>query len=329
MLPSPRGLLSEHATRLLRGDRAGAAPTTGAVADPLGDDDLHLALYCCYEMHYRGFDGVDPAMEWDPAVLEYRRSLETAFESAMRDVVGARAFGRDVREGIRAAINDAPGPSLSGYMAAEGTIAEMREFAIHRSAYQLKEADPHTWAIPRVAGDAKAALVHIQCDEYGFGRAADDMHAALFATTMRALGLDDTYGAYVELLPGTTLATVNLVSMFGLHRRLRGAAIGHLTVFEMTSVVPMGRYAAALTRLRVPDTARRFYDVHVIADADHEVVALERMAYSLARDDPQTAREIAFGAHAVLEIERRFAEALLAAWTLGRSSLRAVDRVAA
>jgi Iron-containing redox enzyme len=148
------------------------------------------------------------------------------------------------------------------------------------------------------------------------------MHATLFAGTMRHLGLDDTYGAYVHRLPGSTLATVNLVSMFALHRRLRGAAVGHLAVFEMTSVVPMGRYAAALTRLGLPEAARRFYDVHVIADAEHELIALDRMVYAIERDDPGIALDVLFGARAVLEIERRFAEALLAAWQEGESSLR-------
>ena len=61
---------------------------------------------------------------------------------------------------------------------------------MHRSVYHLREADPHTWAIPRLAGRAKAALVEIQIDEYGGGR-PERMHAELFRTTMRELGLDD------------------------------------------------------------------------------------------------------------------------------------------
>ena len=47
---------------------------------------------------------------------------------------------------------------------------------LHRSAYHLKEADPFTWAIPRLDGSPKAALVEIQADEYGGGHAAR-MHA--------------------------------------------------------------------------------------------------------------------------------------------------------
>ena len=84
--------------------------------------------------------------------------------------------------------------------------------------YQLKEADPHTWAIPRLTGRAKAALVEIQADEYGGGR-PERMHSALFARTMRGLGLNDSYGGYVDAVPAISLASVNMMSLFGLNRQ--------------------------------------------------------------------------------------------------------------
>ena len=101
--------------------------------------------------------------------------------------------------------------SLSTYLAEDGTLEQLKEFAVHRSAYQLKEADPHTWAFPRLRGPAKAALVEIQADEYGAG-IERDMHQTLFAVTMSELGLDTGYNAYLPYLPGVTLATTNLVS---------------------------------------------------------------------------------------------------------------------
>lgn len=47
--------------------------------------------------------------------------------------------------------------------------------------------------------------MEIQADEYGGGR-ADRMHSALFARTMRAVGLEDRYGAYVDAVPAIALA---------------------------------------------------------------------------------------------------------------------------
>jgi hypothetical protein len=205
-------------------------------------------------------------------------------------------------------------------MLERGTLRHFQEFAVHRSAYQLKEADPHSWAIPRLCGVPKAALVEIQSDEYGGGQAGE-AHADLFAATMVALGLDPTYGAYVDCLPGTTLATTNLISFFGLHRRWRGALIGHLAVFEMTSVEPMGRYSQALRRLGLPPAARRFYDVHVEADARHQVVAAGDLAGGLARAEPDLAPDIIFGARALMAAEGRFAQHLLRSWASERSSL--------
>ena len=186
------------------------------------DDDLHLALYCCYELHYRGFAGIDDRWEWDSGLLAFRDRLEQALLAELIDEVGPPAAVADIATELHAIVNGGDGPSLSGYMAERGTAAEFREFAIHRSAYQLKEADPHTWVIPRLAGTAKAALLEIQTDEYGSGR-LEAMHSTLFARTMRCLGLDPTYGTYLAALPGVTLATVNLISFFGLHRRWRGA----------------------------------------------------------------------------------------------------------
>ena len=303
-LPTPRGPISEWMLTTLHRGGVTTAPPHIDVADPRIDDDLHLALYCAYELHYRGFDGVDEALEWNPALLRVRARLEAAFEDALR---------AEARE---------DGPSLSRWMLEHGELEHMREFCIHRSAYQLKEADPHTFGIPRLEGVAKAAMVAIQADEYGEGR-PEAMHSTLFADTMRALGLDATYGAYLEQLPGTTLATCNLVTMFGLHRRMRAALVGHLALFEMTSVEPMGRYAAALRRFGLGGEATRFYDVHVEADAVHEVIAERDLVGGFLRAEPSQRAEVDFGMTALTNVERRFAQHLLESWESGRRSLAA------
>lgn len=50
--------------------------------------------------------------------------------------------------------------------------------------------------------------------------------------------LSDKPDAYLDLVPAVTLTSVNTMSFFGLHRRLRGAIVGHLAAFEMTSSLP-------------------------------------------------------------------------------------------
>jgi hypothetical protein len=289
----------------------------------LADDDWQLALYCCYELHYRGFEGVDERWEWEPSLLALRAALETVFEAALTAAIGPPiAAAQPVDLALRVLAEDGTAPSVSRYLERYATTAQLLEFLVHRSIYQLKEADPHTWAIPRLAGPPKAALVEIQTDEYGGGR-PERVHAQMFADTLDTVGLDSTYGVYLDKIPGVTLATVNLMSLCGLHRRLRGAICGHLALFEMTSSIPNRRYAVGLRRLgfREPQ-ATAFFDEHVEADAVHEQIAVVDLAGGLARQEPQLAGDILWGARALDELDRRWARHVLDAWGQDRTSLR-------
>jgi hypothetical protein len=235
---------------------------------------------------------------------------------------------RDVGAHLFRLAEDDVAPSLARHLEAAGTVEQFREFMVHRSAYQLKEADPHTWAIPRLAGSPKAALVEVQADEYGGGD-PKRMHSRLFADAMEELGLDSAYGAYLGQLPGATLATVNLISLFGLHRRWRGALVGHLAMFEITSPGPNRRYAAALRRMGFGPRATAFYDEHVEADSVHENIAAYDLAQGLAVAEPALAVDVLWGAQALLALDEEMAVAITAAWEAGRSSLGAGAATAA
>ena len=203
-------------------------------------------------------------------------------------------------------------------------LDHLREFAVHRSAYQLKEADPHTFAMPRLAqGRTKAALLEIQADEYG--GSVRDADAELFASSMIALGLDPSAGPDLDRLPATTLATSTFLNLLGRSRRLAGACGAHLCVFEMTSVGPMSRYAQAVRRL-VPDDmateAARFFDVHVAADGYHAQLAVHDLLHGLDEDHPDLAADAFFGAAGLMVLEADFTEQLLGDWKHGRTSLR-------
>jgi hypothetical protein len=315
-LPEPRGVVTERLLTALVGP-PGPLPQPA----PSSEEDLQLALYLCYELHYRGLPGVDDRWEWEPSLLALRGALEREFEAELRCAVPPPQPTRAIDVELRAIEEADDGPSLSKHLEREATLEQFLEFVVHRSAYQLKEADPHSWALPRLHGGPKAALVEIQADEYGGGDPLR-IHAALFARAMDALGLDSRYGAYVDRLPAVTLATVNLMSMFGLHRRLRGAIIGHLALFEMTSSIPNRRYANGLRRLGFDGDATAFFDEHVVADAVHENVAAVDLAGGLARQDPALAPDILWGAAALAELDVRFARHLLDSWAAGRSSLR-------
>ncbi len=288
--------------------------------DPLFGDDSALALYVLYELHYRGFHDIDSTWEWQPDLLAWRRELERAVIGRVREEVGPLPLQPHIPDALHSLMDNADGPSLSHFLQHRGTAGQFREMAKHRSIYQLKEADPHTWAIPRLAGSPKAAAVEIQADEYGDGQTRD-MHQNLFGVTMAELGLDPTYHAYLPVVPGWTLAGVNVVSLFGLHRRWLGAIVGHLAMFEMTSVEPMGASAAALRRLGFGADARHFYSVHVVADAHHQHVAADKLARGLVDQRPELAHDVLFGGAAVMALETEAARRMIDLWERDQSSL--------
>ncbi|GAA3166538.1 iron-containing redox enzyme family protein [Streptomyces virens] len=318
LLPAPRGPLSTAVADHLRGinplphdEEVAAAPVYG--------DDFQLALYLCYELHYRGFAGVPADLEWDPDLLRTRGALERRFLAALR--ADARRHDRldDALAGLL--VEPVDGTGVSHFLRDKGELWHLREYAAQRSLYHLKEADPHAWVLPRLWGRAKAAMAAVEFDEYGGGR-GDRVHARLFADLMRDLDLDPTYGRYLDAACAELLVTVNLMSLFGLHRSLRGALVGHFATVEITSSPGSRRLAEAMRRTGAGPAAVHFYDEHVEADAVHEQVVRHDVIGGLLEEEPQLEADIAFGVDATVFVEDRLGDRLLADWRAGRSSLR-------
>ncbi|GAA1416615.1 iron-containing redox enzyme family protein [Streptomyces thermospinosisporus] len=317
-LPEARGPLSASVLDHLRG--TGPLPPPGDIAgSPAYGDDLQLALYLCYELHYRGFAGVPPDLEWDPELLRTRAALEDRFLTALRADATVHQGADEALAGLL--VEPVDGTGVSHFLRDTGELWQLREYAAQRSLYHLKEADPHAWVLPRLRGRAKAAMAAVEFDEYGGGR-AERLHAQLFADLMTDLGLDTTYGRYLDAARAELLATVNLMSLFGLHRALRGALVGHFATVEITSSPGSRRLAEAMRRTGAGPAAEHFYDEHVEADAVHEQVVRHDVIGGLLEDEPHLERDIAFGVDATEFLEDRLGEALLAHWREGRSSLR-------
>ncbi|GAB3060415.1 iron-containing redox enzyme family protein [Sediminivirga luteola] len=305
--------------------QAAARDAVAGGDDIVRDEDIQLSLFLLYGLHYGSLPWLDPAWEWDPDLIVTRSILERPFEEALRAAVPVNdppAPERDVvADWLFAATAPVPGPSLARFVAKRASLEQVREFLIQRSIYTLREADPHSWAIPRLTGRAKAALVEIQSDEYGGGDPGR-VHASIFAQTVRGAGLDDTYGAYLDSVPAVTLASQNTMSLFGLNRRLRGAIVGHLAAFEMTSSIPNRMYGDGFRRLGFGTDVTRYFDEHVEADAVHEQIAGRDLAGALAEDEPELLGDILFGALACLAVDGWAGDHILHAWQDGHSSLR-------
>ena len=290
-------------------------------ADPYGLD-VQLALYTCYELHYRGFAGVDSRWEWNGGLLHLRGHLEDRFLEAVRHDVGPIYPEMTVAAEITdLEIDPVDGVGVSYHLRDKGTWEQMREYFVHRSLYHLKEGDPHAWAIPRLTGQAKASFVAVEFDEFGGGR-GERVHQQLFADLMQAADLDTTYLGYLAHVPAQSLALVNLMSMFGLHRRLRGATVGHFAATEITSPPGSRRMVQALERLGAPETCAAFYREHVEADAVHEQVVRHDVVGDLLAREPELENDVVFGIRAFTLLEDRLADHLLTCWHDHRTSLR-------
>lgn len=335
-VPEPRGPLSAAVIDVLRTERSPAELHPQSADDRyrddpeaiLLDDDAQLTLTMLYELHLAGLDGVDDSWGWDAHLLELRRRLEAPFEVALRRQAAAStsAVRSTSADDVVAALWDMTAPTtepgLAGFMAADADIGQYRELLIHKSLNQLREADLHTCGIPRLQGPPKAALIEIQADEYGDGR-FERMHSRLFARTLEALGLSARFAHYVDAAPAITLASLNALSYFGIHRRLLGALIGHLCAVEATSALPSRKLAGGLRRLGFGDEATAFFDVHVEADSVHEQIALRDLAGGLVQQRPDYGEDVLFGAATCLAFDDRLATHLTRAWSRGVSSLRA------
>jgi hypothetical protein len=325
-LPRPRGPLSERVFTELAAPSPAAVPVDlDPATDVLADDDAQITLWALYELHFRGFDDVDPDHEWSPGLLRTRADLEAAFEAALRGLTGdavARACEEHERtaDQVLAVIDDVDDPRLARFLQREATEDQYREFLVHRSIYHLKESDPHAWAIPRLDGAPKVALAELQYDEFGGGR-PDRLHSALFARALEGAGLDPAYGAYVDVVPALTLATNNAMSFFGLHRRLRGAIVGHLAAFESTSSLPCRRYSGGAARLGFDSRVTDYFDEHVEADAVHEQLAVRTICGQLVEQEPGLRRDVLLGASVCVRLDALAARPMLDAWQHGVSSL--------
>lgn len=316
VLPSPRGPLSENVVAALSGAPDGRA-IPFADADPYGED-LTIALHMLYEPHYRGFAGVDPAWEWDPELLRLRARIERVFLDALRSDVD----GGDLDEVLGALlVEHVPGSGVSHHLRDNGTWDQMREYFAHRSVYHHKEADPHAWVIPRLRGRAKAALVAVEFDEFGGGR-ADRMHSRLYADLLDGAGMCSDYLHYLDDVPAPAIAIVNMMSLFGLHRSLRGALVGHFAAAEITTAPSAQRMAQALRRLDADPRCVEFFTEHIEADAVHEQIMRRDVIGSLLEQEPELTRDVVFGIQATELLEARLGAHLLSSWAAGESSLR-------
>ena len=304
-LPPARGPLSTRCSRRCRRAADPRLPGVPGDVDPYGDD-LQLALHLAYELHYRPLAGVDADLEWDPDLLRLRRALEQPFLAALRATVAAATTS--TRRSRRCCSSRA-GTGPSWHLARRGrALAAAR---VRRAPVGLPPQGG------RPAGLGRAAAGGPGQGRAGRGaarrvrrRRAERMHAAPVRRDDARARLDDGYGAHVDAAPATTLAPVNLMSLVGLHRSLRGAAVGQFVMVEVTSSPGSRRLSSAFDRL--PTAPRGSGST---TSTSRPTRCTSRCCAPGLRDllarEPELAADVVLGIEAGLLLEDRFGDRVL------------------
>jgi hypothetical protein len=210
---------------------------------------------------------------------------------------------------------------MGAYLRETATLEQMKEIVAQRSLFFLKEPDPWAMVIPSLHGPAKAGLLDVLLDEYGWGR-HDHMHSTVYEVLMERLGLDTTYDAYRDRTAWQFLAGLDYQGMLARHRRLCRRMYGYIYLVEADSPRSMVNYLAAWERLGIDDPdVRKFYELHVTADEGHQQVALEEVIAPVVRAEPEAAPEIARGVLEGHVVHALFSHHLVRSFTAGVSSL--------
>jgi hypothetical protein len=335
---------------------ADALDTPGLTEELSADPDRAAALVAAArELAVRAFEDEDPGAldvahrtlyrlgaqsAWSPVdavrdnehdltIAAVRLELERAFERQLHRVAPLPEEPPAQPAEIRAWLSDLalerplfPSPSMGAFYRAEATLDQLREVVAQRSLFFLKEPDPWTMVIPSLQGKAKAGLIDLILDEYGWGR-HDQMHSTVYATLMAKLGLETEYDHYLDQTAWPFLAGLNYQAMLARHRRLCRRMYGYIYLVEADSPGSMRNYLAAYARAGIEDPeVLTFYELHIDADEGHADVALNEVVAPVLEAEPAAAAEIARGV-----VEGRYLHALVsrhlhACFSAGRTSLR-------
>lgn len=293
-------------------------------------DVAHRALY-----RFGAQEGWSPAgavrdNEHDLTLAAVRLELERGFEAQLtRHAVipddmptDPEAFGPWLEQLALERPLPFDGPSIGAYYRDHATLDQLKEVVAQRSLFFLKEPDPWAMVIPSLRGRAKAGLVDLLLDEYGWGR-HDQMHSTVYEVLMGKLGLETGYDHYAGRTAWQFLALMNFQAMLARHRRLCRHMYGYVFLVEAESPGAMRNYLAAYARAGIEDPdVLSFYELHIDADEGHSDVALNEVILPVVREEPGAMAEIARGVVEGRWIEAGFSAHLHACFTAGRSSLR-------
>jgi hypothetical protein len=300
--------------------------------DPRALDEAHRSLYALHAQ-----SGWSPLQaprdnQHDPTLTAVLLELERGFERGLartplpddlpQDPDAFAAWLQDLA--LHRDLPSLPATGMAQYLREEITLEQLKEIVAQRSLFFLKEPDPWAMVIPTLKGPAKAGLLDLLLDEYGWGR-HDHMHSTVYEDLMQRLDLETGYDHYLPQASWQFLASMNLQNMYARHSRLCRRMYGYIYLVEADSPESMKNYIAGYHRLGIEDEDfLKFYDLHITADEGHQDVALNEVVMPVVREEPSAMAEVARGVLEGRMVHHLFSSHLHASFTAGRTSLREV-----
>lgn len=281
--------------------------------------EAHRYLYALYADRVWRPAASERTPEQNDELWLARRTLEAGFRRFLdnqRDEAGfdPQPPGDVAKWFERLATDDHPLDSneWGEHVRERATLDQMKNIVRQRSLFFLREPDPWIHAVPSLTGRAKAGLIDLLLDEYGWGK-YERMHSSIYANLMQALGLNSEIDHYEGEASWQFLATLNHQWMCALDPALTRRLIGVVYLTEADSPAAMTNYLAAWERLGIDDeNITEFYELHVHADENHRDVALQEVAVPVAEaEGPDAATEIALGIFDGRALEAEFARSEL------------------
>lgn len=298
--------------------------------DPPALDAAHRTLYAIYAQN--AWSPVDAVRvnQHDPTIAAVLRALESGFERWLARFALPEAPPEDPATfaswlsdlALQRPLEQIPSSGLGPFIRDEITLEQLKEIVAQKALFFLKEPDPWAMVIPSLHGVAKAGLLDLLLDEYGWGR-YDQMHSTVYEELMDALSLDTGYDAYADRASWQYLASMNLQNLYARHRRLCRRMYGYVYLIEGDSPASMKDYLAAWDRLGLGDEEKvtRFYDLHVTADEGHQDVALNEIIVPIVSAEPEARHEIARGVLEGRAVHRLFSAFAYAQFSSGETTL--------
>lgn len=282
-------------------------------------EDAHRALYALYaDRVWRAPRHPRPAFAQaalDVSRGELEQGLRHHLARRRNGAIGTPPENVELAEWMqRLALGPHPheDPTWGEFIRESISLEQLKQIVINRSLFFLREPDPWIFAVPKLRGIAKAGLIDLMLDEYGWGK-LDHMHSSVYARLMEALELQSEIDHYEAAADWRFLATLNHQWMLGLNPELNNRLLGTIYLTEADSPGAMTNYLAAWARLGIDDPdVLRFYEIHVSADENHRDVALHEVVLPVCEANPDAAKDVARGIFDARTLEADFAAGLRA-----------------